>query len=99
MKKNLDALGQLLGCYFHQDWVDEFGDDLSAIQAIIDSEPHAQVLAAIREIDELLADGLPENELSTVLIQDAGCYFEPRSLGLTREEWLKRVRSRLAQAG
>ena len=94
---NLEALGQLLGCYFHQDWPDEFDGDESAFQAIVDSEPKEQLLAGVREIDALLAASLPESELGMLLTERAGCYFDPGSVGLTYEQWLKRVRQKLAE--
>jgi len=96
--EKLDALGQLLGCYFHQDWTEEFDSDVSALQSIIDSEPKEQISACIREIDALLASSLRESELKTILIDQAGCYFDPSSLGITCEEWLQRVREKFAQA-
>ena len=95
--KNLDTLSQLLGCYFHQDWPEEFDSDTSALRAIIDSEPKEQVSAAVQEIDELLDASLPANMLKTILIDKIGCYFDPRTQGITDEQWLKRVRETFAK--
>ena len=89
----LHALKQLLGCYFHQDWPDESGDDASALQAILQSEPKERVDAGIAELDGLLTAALTEQELRTTLIDQVGCYFEPSSEGLTYKQWLDRVRS------
>lgn len=93
--KKLDALEQLLGCYLHQDWLDEFDDDAAALQAIIESEPKQQIAAGVDEIDVLLAAELPEKELRTILVDQVGCYFDPSSEGLTYKQWLGRVRSAL----
>ena len=95
---NLYALGQLFGCYFHQDWTDEFDCDDAAFQAIIASEPKEQLLAGVREIDALLAASLPEGELRSLMTESAGCYFDPGSAGLTYEQWLKLVRQKFSQA-
>lgn len=96
--ENLEALGQLLGCYFHQDWTDEFDSDEAAFQVIVDSEPKERLLAGVKEIDALLAASLPEDELRSLMAGPAGCYFDPGSEGLTYEQWLKRVRQKFAQA-
>ncbi|UCV04242.1 contact-dependent growth inhibition system immunity protein [Dechloromonas denitrificans] len=90
--QKLNALEQLLGSYFHQDWAEEFDSDKSAIQAIIESEPKEQLLAGAHEIDELLGSSLTSDELGEVLINKLGCYFDPATLGLTCEQWLKKVR-------
>jgi len=95
--KDLDVLGQLLGCYFHQDWPDEFDSDESAFQAIVHSEPQERLLAGVREIDILLAASLPESELGVLMTERAGCYFDPHSVGLTYEQWLIRVREKFLQ--
>lgn len=90
----LDALRQLLGCYLHQDWTNEFIDDEAAFQAIVGSEPKEQLLAGVKEIDSLLEASLSESELGALLVERVGCYFDPGSVGLTYEQWLKRVRQK-----
>ena len=94
--KNLNALGQLLGCYFHQDWFEEFESDIAALHSIVESEPKERLSAGVAEIDGLLMASLPENELKTILTDEVGCYFEPTSQGITYTEWLKRVRQKFA---
>jgi hypothetical protein len=47
----LNILEQLLGCYFHQDWLEEFDNDISALDAIVNSEPSEYLQACIKEID------------------------------------------------
>lgn len=88
------ALGQLLGCYFHQDWSDEFVDDDAALQMIFDSEPQEKLLAGAKEIDALLGASLSENELGALLTERVGCYFCPSSKGVTYEQWLREVRQK-----
>ena len=90
--KKFDVLEQLLGCYLHQDWSDEFESDTAALQAIVESEPKEQIMAGITEIDTLLAAALSEEELRTILVDQVGCYFDPSSEQLTYEKWLGRVR-------
>lgn len=97
INEKYDVLGQLLGCYFHQDWPEEFDDDMSALQTIAGSEPKEQLIEAVREIDALLMEALSEQELRAVLIEKIGCYFEPDSRGNTCNEWLLQVRDKFAQ--
>ncbi len=92
--KKLEVLGQLLGCYFHQDWTDEFDSDASALQSIIESEPEEQLAAGVDEINDLLAASLSEDDLAAILTGQVGCYFDPGSEGITYEQWLKRVREK-----
>jgi hypothetical protein len=93
----LNILEQLLGCYFHQDWLEEFDNDISALDAIVNSEPSEYLQACIKEIDALLASALTEEELSIVVIQNIGCYFDPKSRGLGYDEWLRLVRNKFSQ--
>lgn len=94
----MKALEQILGCYFHQDWIDEFESDEAALRAIIESETTEQIRSGVKGIDELLASGLPEDQLKAILIDKAGCYFDPGAIGITYETWLKKVRNDFAQA-
>lgn len=98
MVEKMKALEQILGCYFHQDWTDEFESDEAALRAIIESEPTEQIQSGVREIDELLASSLPEDQLKAILIDKAGCYFDPGAIGMTYGIWLKKLRNDFAQA-
>lgn len=93
--KNIE---QILGCYFHQDWLDEFGGYDSAIRSIIESEPFDKIRSAIEEVGDLLASDLDEDRLRVILIDQLGCYFDPATDGMTCEFWLKKIRNEFAQA-
>jgi len=97
MNEKIEALGLLLGGYFHQDWPDEFDSDVTALQAIVESETIDQIRAGVAEIDSLLAETPSEMELRDILITKLGCYFEPESQGISYEQWLKKVRGVFAQ--
>lgn len=97
MHEKIESLAQLLGGYFHQDWSDEFDSDVTALQAIIDSETKDQIRAVIEEIERLLADARSEIELRDILINEVGCHFHPESQGISYEQWLKKVRGVFAQ--
>lgn len=95
--RELSALAQLLGAYLHQDWPDEFDSDVSALRAIVDSEPRETILAAMREIDDLLSASLPESEVRGLIAGPVGCYFDPTSEGMTYKQWLMRVQGVFAK--
>lgn len=90
--KNYSILSQLLGCYFHQDWPEEFNNSSEAIHEIINSEPRDKLLAGAGELDQLLALKLSEEACREIMIAKIGCFFEPESEGLTCVDWLLRVR-------
>lgn len=93
--QDLFASAQLFGCYFHQDWTDEFNTDAEALAAIAKHEPKTQLAKAIREIDALLASSPDEQELRTIVIEQMGCFFEPSVIGMTYRAWLSQVAQRL----
>lgn len=88
MKKDFEALNQLFGSYLHQDWVEEFDTDVAAIQAMIDGEPKEALVAASKEIRELLSSNLPDAELAALMTDEVGCFFEPASKGESYRTWL-----------
>ncbi|MHA6893540.1 contact-dependent growth inhibition system immunity protein [Ralstonia pseudosolanacearum] len=95
--EKLSVLKQLLGCYFHQDWMDEFNSDEDVLRAISISEPKEAILAGVAEIDDLLVAQISEVDLKIILTETVGCYFDPGSERLTYQQWLMRVRQKLAQ--
>ncbi|MDH2054986.1 contact-dependent growth inhibition system immunity protein [Achromobacter marplatensis] len=95
---NFEALSQLLGCYFHQDWPDEFESDTVALQAIIDCESKSQLVEAAKEIDFFLSLNLSEDAVRTILVDTIGCYYDPASRGIDYQQWLKVVREKFIGA-
>jgi hypothetical protein len=91
MTTNIENIKDLLACYFHQDWSDEYEDDTLAIAAIISHEPRSQIIAAISELDLILSKHLSERELETLTIAELGCYFNPSVKKQTYHEWLTNI--------
>jgi hypothetical protein len=91
MTQDLEALGQLFGCYLHQDFVDFYDTDTAAIQDMLASEPNEDVAAAANQIQGLLSSGLNEAELEKIVLYELGSYFAPSSKGQTYHEWLSEV--------
>ena len=92
---NFDALKQLLGCYFHQDWPEEFDSDVAVAIAMVTNEPAELIAKGASEIDSLLRGGFGEDELRTIVVEQTGCCFEPVSEGLGYMRWLYRLRGNL----
>lgn len=95
MTRDLEASSQLFGAYLHQDWVDEFGSDVAAVQAMIDSEPRETLFRASKELRELLSANLRNTALQGIMTDTVGCYFDPASKGQTYHDWLSDVLVRL----
>lgn len=95
MTKGLEASSQLFGSYLHQDWVEEFGNDVAAVLAMAESEPKEALAAASSEIRGLLSSDLSDAELANIMTNEVGCYFDPGSKGKTYHEWLGEVLERL----
>ncbi len=91
--KNYSILGQLLGCYFHQDWPEEFSNSSGVIHEITNTESRDRLLAGAAELDQLIALKLSEEDCREIMIAKIGCFFEPGSEGLTYADWLLRVRA------
>jgi hypothetical protein len=91
-KSETSKIRQLLGCYFHQDWPDEFDNSDQAIQAIVQGEPRDQLLSAAKAIDQLLDLQRSEADWKTIMTDQLGCYFDPASEGLAYSDWLRKVR-------
>lgn len=89
--EHFDELGQLISCYFHQDWMDEFKSYLAAIEAIRTSETEKRIAESRKEIRDLLAGEPSESDLRSILIDQIGCYFQPHSIGLDYRLWLEHL--------
>ncbi|MEZ7179435.1 contact-dependent growth inhibition system immunity protein [Pseudomonas mosselii] len=92
----LPMLSHLLGCYFHQDWPEEYSDSAEALRNMLVDEPREMHVAGVREIDEVLSFNLSEKALEQLVVQEIGCFFAPDSEGLDYAGWLRKVREVLA---
>lgn len=97
MTTQLNSAEQMLGGYLHQDWPAEFATVDAAIAAMIDAEPRARRESAAAEIKALLARETDEARLRTILIDGAGCHYDPAGDGSTYGDWLTSLAARLAR--
>jgi hypothetical protein len=93
--KKFEALSQLLGCYFHQDWPQEFATEELAFSAILKAEPKDYLLRAAMEIDAILSAEMNDEDLKVFMVEVLGCYFDPTYSGECPAHWLIRVRALL----
>jgi hypothetical protein len=91
IRREFKVLEQILGCYFHQDYLEDSKDEESVFREIIDSEPRDRLTVAANQIAALLSLQLSEDELGKVLSEQLGCYFHPKAKGLTCSQWLRQV--------
>jgi hypothetical protein len=91
---DLPALEQFFGCYFHQDWVDEFSTSEQAVSAFKIGSAIEDINSVCEELGRLLL--LPEQgeELQNVL-RELGCYYNPAAVGLTIPGWLEQLQENL----
>ena len=88
-----EAFSRVISPYLDQDWPDEFQDSSEALSAAVSSEPEEMFGDVCREIDDLLASDLTEEDLEKIVRDQAGCYFAPQSEGHTYRSWLKEARA------
>lgn len=86
------ALTQLLGCYLHQDWPEEYTDSSEALADMLKHEPQATLLAGAQEIEVLLASKLSMDDLEHLVRWKIGCFYAPSSEGVSLAEWLNNIR-------
>lgn len=87
-------LRQLLGGYFHQDWVVDRERWESVVDDFIADSPRHAVLECTSELRDLLAAGFDDSELGTVL-ERLGGSVDPSALELRTGEWLRQLLERL----
>lgn len=86
-------LSHLLGCYFHQDWPEEYFNSTEALRSMLVDERKEVLVAGVREIDELLDFSFPDEVLEYLVAREIGCFFAPDSEGLDYAGWLRKVRA------
>lgn len=91
---DLPALRHFLGAYLHQDWSDEFATADEAVDAFVHDEP-GRATTLGQEVSSLLASAPDEARLRKLVLDDLGSGYYPPGDGLTFQQWLRSVRTRL----
>ena len=87
-------LHQLLGGYFHQDWVLDDATWEEAVDDFVAESPRSAALACIGQLDELLARGFTDSELEQIVQRLDGA-VDTSGLPMTAGQWLAAVRRRV----
>lgn len=98
MDSRIEALAQLLGGYFHEDWTAEHGTAGDCLDRIMAEAPVVVRRAAAAEISALLDRDLCESQIRDLLLYEIGCCYAPESDGFEASTWLVDVRRRLLGA-
>lgn len=91
-RRDYPALHRLFGAYFHQDWQQDYATSSGAVQAFLREAPFAMVDAARRELDDILASPLEDDELGRLLREGFDCNYVPQVDELSNRAWLARIR-------
>ena len=95
-------LDQLIGCYFHEDFIDDYGSPEGAIDAMLDGFGAQSLRQGLRELEEFIEfarDYLrkhPEEE-EDVVLDMFGCPYNTYADGLTPLQWLEHLRKRIRE--
>ena len=93
--RELPALYQLFGGYFHQDWKLEYSTWQDAVAAFSQEAPAHLREDATAEIARVLAAGVSDADTATLLYPVLQCNFVPAAAGMTPREWLRAIAERL----
>jgi len=83
-------LAQFFGCYFHQDFTEEFGTPEQALNAFITDSDKELIKLTSSELKLFLSLKLNENDLTKALGY-LYCDYLPNSDNLPIKEWLMKV--------
>lgn len=92
-------MSQLLGAYFHQDWMEEYSNGPAVVRAIVNETSPDYLRQAANEIDELLDLRLTEDELAHLFYPELGIYFIAPVDGISYSDWLRSVRDAFRVGG
>ena len=81
------ALALLASEFLHADWPDDFEDVDGAVQAFATFRP-ALAARLPREVDNLLAEMLSDEQLEDMLVEHLGLAYRP-GRGVTYVRWLE----------
>ena len=88
-------LTQFFSAYFHQDWPLEADTPSDVVNNYRNSEPPESIEAALQELSQLLEIPIASADLKTFILDELGCYYDPKSDNQTVREWLESVQKSL----
>ncbi len=97
-------LNQIMGGYFHQDWIDfceergESAVEETVLNQMLRDSNASEREAAVRELERLLASTTSDESLRDIIVDDMGAQVKPQLEGMTMREWLEHVADLLRKA-
>ncbi|MEG3899734.1 MULTISPECIES: contact-dependent growth inhibition system immunity protein [unclassified Microcoleus] len=88
-------LTQFFSSYFHQDWPLEAETPSDVVEDYRNSEPPESIEAASQELGKLLKMPTAPADLEAFILDELGCYYDPKSENQTVREWLEAVQKSL----
>lgn len=73
--------------YFHQDWRDDYGSSLEAVEDFAKAEPRESKAQLVQSLTELSN----KSDLPQDTINKLGGNFKPESEGMSVNEWISKV--------
>jgi hypothetical protein len=86
LKDKYPYLKHFFGCYFHQDWDDDYATAADGIKHFL-QEPEGDIALTTAELKTFLSEIEDDKELRKAVIE-LGDNYEPAHDGLTVQEWL-----------
>lgn len=84
----MNELRRFLGTYFHQDWIDDHASGADVVSAYRRQSTASERARVRREIEQLLARKLGDDELRRALFDEFHCYLCPPG---DAAEWLRTI--------
>lgn len=99
MKGRFPELRQFFA-YLNEDWPDDYGTPERAVLTAIREYRREHLRPVLRELDALIAMGLPESELRKVAYYELGANYDPTQGDnpFTYLHWLLWVRAEVSKA-
>lgn len=91
------AIGNLLCCYFHQDWEDNYDTFDAVIQDFATSNGRNWLKKTVVEFKTLLQEEHTKHEWLCIIHDNFGCCYALQSQGIEPIDWLKRVQKQLEE--
>ena len=90
-----EAVRQFFGCYFHQDWKQEYRDYQAAVDDFVKGANVKQLEEVTDFVDAYLSSGKPES----FAMSEFGGFYRPEGDGISNIEFLKYVKSSILLNG
>lgn len=95
--KKYPALEQLMSCYLHMDWPEEYGEPWEGVEDFFRSEPENR-RSIPGEVADLINSFPNEIELRRYLLKELDLGYTPEADGCTYRDWLEEISRRAAES-